>query len=250
MSDLIRSNFEPGRWLLVSGVILSVVLMLQLYAINETVDVSSIDGMLGENFMGLLLIASYLLTTVAMITVVVEYFSVKKKVDGLLALTQVLNVIEDLQYPDKPKEIDAEDVQMARPQSSSLDEEENLFEPETFKEVKTMDPLEQAFDALDDEEEASDKLPEAVPSGDDGYKAIEVRIMEEEIDHPDESEEASEPEPLPEVNVIEGLAKQDVEETEDEVEGMLQQSEVISTLIELERVVEELRTKKPKVAAT
>lgn len=249
MSDLIRSNFEPGRWLLVSGVILSVVLMLQLYAINETVDVSSIDGMLGENFMGLLLIASYLLTTVAMITVVVEYFSVKKKVDGLLALTQVLNVIEDLQYPDKPKEIDAEDVQMARPQSSSLDEEENLFEPETFKEVKTMDPLEQAFDALDDEEEASDKLPEAVPSGDDGYKTIEVRIMEEEIDHPDESEEASEPEPLPEVNVIERLAKQDVEETEDEVEGMLQQSEVISTLTELERVVEELRTKKPKVAA-
>ena len=250
MSDLIRSNFEPGRWLLVSGVILSVVLMLQLYAINETVDVSSIDSILGENFMGMLLIASYLLTTVAMITVVVEYFSVKKKVDGLLALTQVLNIIEDLQYPDKPKEIDAEDVQMARPQSSSLDEEENLFEPETFKEVKTMDPLEQAFDALDDEEEASDKLPEAVPSGDDGYKTIELKIMEEEIDHPDESEEASEPEPLPEVNVIEGLAKQDVEETEDEVELMLQQSEVISTLTELERVVEELKTKKPNVAAT
>lgn len=250
MSDLIRSNFEPGRWLLVSGVILSVVLMLQLYAINETVDVSSIDSMLGENFMGMLLIASYLLTTVAMITVVVEYFSVKKKVDGLLALTQVLNIIEDLQYPDKPKEIDAEDVQMARPRSSSLDEEENLFEPETFKEVKTMDPLEQAFDALDDEEGASDKLPEAVPSGDDGYKTIELKIMEEEIDHPDESEEASEPEPLPEVNVIEGLAKQDVEETEDEVELMLQQSEVISTLTELERVVEELKTKKPNVAAT
>ena len=249
MSDLIRSNFEPGRWLLVSGVILSVVLMLQLYAINETVDVSSIDSMLGENFMGMLLIASYLLTTVAMITVVVEYFSVKKKVDGLLALTQVLNIIEDLQYPDKPKEIDAEDVQMARPRSSSLDEEENLFEPETFKEVKIMDPLEQAFDALDDEEEASDKLPEAVPSSDDGYKTIEVRIMEEEIDHPDESEEASEPEPLPEVNVIEGLAKQGVEETEDEVELMLQQSEVISTLTELERVVEELKTKKPNVAA-
>lgn len=250
MSDLIRSNFEPGRWLLVSGVILSVVLMLQLYAINETVDVSSIDSILGENFMGMLLIASYLLTTVAMITVVVEYFSVKKKVDGLLALTQVLNIIEDLQYPDKPKEIDAEDVQMARPRSSSLDEEENLFEPETFKEVKTMDPLEQAFDALDDEEEASDKLPEAVPSGDDGYKTIELKIMEEEIDHPDESEEASEPKPLPEVNVIEGLAKQDVEETEDEVELMLQQSEVISTLTELERVVEELKTKKPNVAAT
>ena len=255
MSDLIRSNFEPGRWLLVSGVMLSVVLMLQLYAINETVDVSSIDSMLGENFMGLLLIASYLLTTVAMITVVVEYFSVKKKVDGLLALTEVLNIIEDLQYPAKPREIDAEEVPMARPQSFNLDGEEELFEPEILKEVKTLDPLEQAFAALDDEEEVSDKLPEAVPSGDDGLKAIEVKIMEEEteeeMDHLDESEEASEPEPLPEVNVIGGLANQeDVEEAEDEVEGMLQQSEVISTLTELERVVEELRTKKPNVAAT
>jgi len=250
MSDLIRRNFEPGRWLLVSGVMLSVVLMLQLYAINETVDVSSVDSMLGENLIGVLLIVSYLLTTVAMITVVVEYFSVKKKVDGLLALTQVLNIIEDLQYPAKPREIDAEDAPMARPPSFSLDGEEDLFEPETLKEVKTMGSLERSFAALDDGEEVSDKLPEAVPSCDDGHKAIEVKIMEDEMDHPDESGETSEPEPLPEVNVTEGLAKQGVEETEDEVEVMLQQSEVISTLTELERVVDELKTKKPRVAAT
>jgi hypothetical protein len=253
-SDLIRSNFEPGRWLLVSGVMLSVVLMLQLYAINETVDVSSIDSMLGENFMGLLLIASYLLTTVAMIMVVLEYFSVKKKVDGLLALTEVLNLIEDLQYPAKPREIDAE-ASTVRPKSFNLDEEEDLFEPEIYKEAKTLDTLEQAFAALDDEEGVSDKLPEAAPSGNDGYKAIEVKMMEDDTekqtDHSEEFEEASEPEPLPEVKIIEGLANQEDEaEIEDEVEGMLQQSEVISTLTELERVVDELKTKKPKVAAT
>lgn len=249
---MIRSNFKPGRWLLVSGVMLSVVLMLQLYAINETVDVSSIDSMLGENFIGLLLIASYMLTTVAMIMVVLEYFSVKKKVDGLLALTEVLNLIEDLQYPAKPRKIDAKEVSMARPQSFNLDGEQNLFEPEISKTVKTLDTLEQAFAALDDEEGVSDKLPEAVPSGDDSYRTIEVKMTEEEteeeMDDLDESEEASEPEPLPEINGIERLAKQGVEE--DEVEGMLQQSEVISTLTELERVVEELRTKKPKIAAT
>ena len=234
-SDLIRSNFKPGKWLLVSGVMLSVVLMLQLYAINETVDVSSIDSMLGENFMGLLLIASYLLTTVAMITVLLEYFSVKKKVDGLLALTEVLNLIEDLQYPAKPRKIDAEEVSMARPQSFNLDGEQDLFEPEILKEVKTLDTLEQAFAALDDEEGVSDELPVAAPSGDDGYRPIEAKMVEEE-------------EPLPEVNVFEGLANH--EDEEDEVEGMLQQSEVISTLTELERVVEELRTKKPSIAAT
>lgn len=248
MSDLIRRNFEPGRWLLVSGIMLSVVLMLQLYAINETVDVSSIESMLGENYMGVLLIISYLLTTVAMITVLLEYFSVKKKVDGLLALTEVLNLIEDLQYPAKPRKKDAKEVSMARPQSFNLDGEQNLFEPEISKTVKTLDTLEQAFAALDDEEGVSDNLPEAIPSGDDGLKTIEVKIMEDEMDHLDESEEASESEPITEVNGIERLAKQGVEE--DEVEGMLQQSEVISTLTELERVVKELRIKKPKIAAT
>ena len=248
MSDLIRRNFEPGRWLLVSGIMLSVVLMFQLYAINETVDVSSIDSMLGENYMGLLLIISYLLTTVAMITVLLEYFSVKKKVDGLLALTEVLNLIEDLQYPAKPRKIDAMEVSMARPQSFNLDGEQNLFEPEISKTVKTLDTLEQAFAALDDEEGVSNNLLEAIPSGDDGLKTIEVKIMEDEMDHLDESEEASEPEPITEVNSMERLAKQGVEE--DEVEGMLQQSEVISTLTELERVVKELRIKKPKIAAT
>ncbi len=253
MSDLIRSNFEPGRWLLVSGVMLSVVLMLQLYAINETVDVSSIDSVLGENYMGLLLIASYLLTTVAMITVVLEYFSVKKKVDGLLALTEVLNLIEDLQSPAKPMEADAEEAQMAR--SRSLGLEDDLFEPESLRGVRTMDPLEQAYAALDDGEKFPEEVPEATPSGDDGHMPVEVKIMVdetgEETDHPDESGESSEQEPLPETDIIERPAKlEDVEEAEDDVEGMLQQSEVISTLTELERVVEELRIKKPKAVAT
>jgi hypothetical protein len=252
-SDLIRSNFEPGRWLLASGVILSVVLMLQLYAINETVDVSSVDSMLGENYVGLLLIASYLLTTVAMITVVLEYFSVKKKVDGLLALTEVLNVIEGLQYPTKPMKVDAEDVQMPRTRSLDLDEGEGLFEPVSLKEVRSMDSLEQAYAALDDGEGISEKTPEAVPSGDDGHRAVEVKMMEEDteeaMDYPDEPEETPEPKRLPKADVVEGLAKKgDVEE--DEVEGMLQQSEVISTLTELERVVEELKTRKPSIAAT
>jgi hypothetical protein len=227
---------------------LSVVLMLQLYAISETVDVSSIDSILGENYMGLLLITSYLLTTVAMITVVLEYFTVKKKVDGLLALTEVLNLIEDLQYPAKPREIDAEEVSVARPQSFNLEGEQSLFEPEMIlKEVKTSDTLEQAFAALDDKEGVSDELPEAAASGDDGQRTIEVKIVEEEMDRAFESEEASELEPVPEVNV-ESLS--DHEDEEDEVEGMLQQSEVISTLTELERVVEELKTKKPSISAT
>ncbi len=226
VSESIRRNFEPGRWLLVSGVILSVVLMLQLYAINETVDISSIDTILGEDYMGMLLIASYVLTTVAMVTVVIEYFSVKKKVDGLLALTQVLNIIEDLQYPARPGEVGPEDAQR----------------------VRSMGSLDQAYDSLEEGEGVFEEPSAAIPLEDDGYETVEVKLTEEERDGLNEPEEPIEPEPLPygefeEEQVSQGGA----EGEEDEVEDMLKQSEVISTLSELERVVDELRTKKPKI---
>ena len=248
MSESIRRNLEPGRWLLVSGVMLSVVLMLQLYAINETVDISSIDSIIGDNYVGMLLIASYLLTTIAMVTVVIEYFSVKKKVDGLLALTEVLNIIEDLQFPAKPGEADPDDVQMIRPRSYGLEEEEDLYESDSLQEVRAMD-LDRAYGLLEEGDENSEEPSEVVPGDDEGYQSIEVRLMEDERESL-ESEEVA-PEPLPDVDVAEERAtREGVDEEEDEVEGMLKQSEVISTLSELERVVDELKTKKPKIAAT
>jgi hypothetical protein len=241
MSESIRRNFEPGRWLLVSGVVLSVALMLQLYAINETVDISSIDSILGDNYVGMLLIASYILTTVTMVAVVIEYFSVKKKVDGLMALTQVLNIIEDLQSPGRPGEVEPDDVQMVRPRSYGLDEEEELYESESLQEIRAMDPMERAYGLIEDEEEVAEEPGEVVNLEDEGYKTIEVKATEDEVD---DLERPEEPEPLPEAGLFED---EDVEE--DEVEGMLEQSEVISTLSELERVVEELKTSKPKIKA-
>ncbi len=246
MSESIRRNFEPGRWLLVSGVILSVVLMLQLYAINETVDISSIDSLLGNNYVGMLLVASYILTTVAMVTVVVEYFSVKKKVDGLLALTQVLNVIEDLQYHGRPGEVEADDVQMVRPQAYGLDEEEEIYETESLQEIRAMDPMVQAYGLMEEEEGAAEDSDEVVNLEDEGNQTIEVKAMEDDADDLEPDEEK--PEPSPEAGLAEEKARQMGVE-EDEVEGMLEQSEVISTLSELERVVEELKTNKPKITA-
>ncbi len=243
MSESIRRNFEPGRWLLVSGVVLSVALMLQLYAINETVDISSIDSILGDNYVGMLLIASYILTTVAMVAVVIEYFSVKKKVDGLMALTQVLNIIEDLQSPGRPGEVEPDDVQMVKPPSYGLDDEEELYETEALQEIRAMDPMERAYGLMDDEEEAAVEPGEAINLEDEGYTTIKVEAMEEEAD---DLEESKEPAALPEAGLVEEQAGQEGVE-EDEVEGMLGPSEVISTLSELERVVEELKTKKPKI---
>ena len=242
MSESIRRNFEPGRWLLVSGVILSVVLMLQLYVISETVDISSIDSILGENYVGMLLIASYVLTTVVIVTVVIEYFTVRKKVDGLLALTQVLNIIEDLQYPGRPGEVEPDDVQMVKSPSYGLDEEEELYESESLQEIRAMEPMERAYGLIDDEG-AAEEPGEAVNLEDEGYMTIEGEAMEDEAD---DFEEPEGPEPLPEGDLVQEQARQ-MDAEEDEVEGMLGQSEVISTLSELERVVEELKTKKPKI---
>jgi hypothetical protein len=243
MSELIRKNFEPGRWLLVSGVILSVVLMLQLYVINETVDISSIESILGDNYVGMLLIASYILTTVVMVTVVIEYFTVRKKVDGLLALTEVLNVIEDLQYPGRPGSVESDDVQMARPPAYGLGEEEELYETEPFR---AMDPMEQAGVLTEDGEGAAEEPGEAATFEDEVYETIEGKALEDETDDLEEPLEL-EPEPLPEAGLVKDQAMEGDEE--DEVEGMLGESEVISTLSELERVVEELKTKKPKIKA-
>ncbi|MBN2335079.1 hypothetical protein JXL21_05925 [Candidatus Bathyarchaeota archaeon] len=256
MSDMIRENFEPGKWLLVSGIILSVVLMLQLYAINETVDISSLDTLLGENLFGLILIASYLLTTAAMITVVIEYFNVKKKVDGLLALTDLLDRIEDLQYQSAGQGNVETRKKTPTTQSYRPEEAEDEVEPELFEdEPEALDPLSETFSDLEIGEEQDERQKPAIATIDPlNYRTIEVKIDDEAAEEPEdtETEEQTDLEEEAAVNVLEELANQDLDEEEpemeDEVEEMLQQSEVISTLSELEKVVEELKLKKPKAA--
>jgi len=241
MGDTIRSNFEPGRWLLAAGLILSVVLMLQLYAINETVDIGSLNTLFGQNTVGLLLVVSYLLTTVAMLAVVSEFFKVRKRIDGLLALTQLLDKIEELQAPqaspvaplnvftppEAPPVVQAVKVEEEKPEEE-FDDLLRESEPVVVEKEAAPTTVEEAAKTVTEKDQ-------------DGYRKIEVKIddgspqpraaiAEEEID----------------LDAMDEMAQQRFfdDEVDEVVDDMLKQSEVIATLNELERIVEELKLKK------
>jgi len=245
VGGVIRSNFEPGRWLLAAGMILSVALMLQLYVINETVDIESLDTLFGQNTVGLLLIVSYLLTTVAMLTVVSEFFKVRKRIDGLLALTELLDKIEDLQAPKAPQAapILATTPQDAPPiiQTIKIDEEK----PEEELDDMLLEGVLESEPKLVEEAAAPEALEteEKTLAGKDqiGYRKIEVKL-----DDGPSPQRAALAEQAIDLDAMDAMAQQRFldDDVDEDVNMMLKQSEVISTLNELERVVEELKTKK------
>jgi len=244
VGEALRNNFEPGRWLLAAGLILSVVLMFQLYAINETVDMGSLDALLGGNTLGLLLVVSYLLTTVAMLAVVSEFFKVRKRIDGLLALTQLLDKIEDLQAPQAPRPaplpvpapIEAPSVVQAIKMVEEKPEEE-------LDDVLLEDSLGDKPEIVEEAAQAAAESEGKLISERDqlGYRKIELKLDDEAL-----QPRAALAEEEIDFDAVGEMAQQrflddDVDET---VDMMLKQSEVLSTLNELERVVEELKSKR------
>ena len=245
MGDTIRSNFEPGRWLLAAGLILSVVLMLQLYAINETVDIGSLNTLFGQNTVGLLLVVSYLLTTVAMLAVVSEFFKVRKRIDGLLALTKLLDKIEELQAPqaspvaplnvftpmEAPPVVQSVKVEEEKPEEEFDDllrESEPESEPVVVEKEAAPTTVEKAAKTVTEKDQDGYRKMEV--KLDDGSPQPRAAIAEEEID----------------LDAMDEMAQQRFfdDEVDEVVDVMLKQSEVIATLNELERIVEELKLKK------
>jgi len=242
MSKALRGVYGPGGWLLVAGVMLSFVLMLQLYTINETVDVTSLDSLMGRNMAGLMLVASYLLTTVAMLIVVSEFFQTRKRIEGLMALPDVINRVEELQaglpapsgratraaeFPPPAPAIQAVALAAEEPP-------ETVAPLQEAPAVSVAEPIQQLNVA-----------PPAVESKGDSpsYRTIEVKLSGEEAPvgvEPHEEEELDFEE-MASVSQTRFLGGDDEQE---KVNEMLKHSEVISTLNELERVVAELKSKK------
>lgn len=242
MGESIRRVYEPGRWLLVAGVILSVVLMLQLYAINETVDIGSIDTLLGRNMTGLMLVVSYLLTTMAMLVVVSEYFQTKKRMEGLFALTDLLDRVHELQATSGSSRAVAQTiVAEAMPSKASQKVVEPLVDTPMELTTPELIPLtnievEAQTGPVTDNAVTELKKEGAI------YKTIEVKV---DADKTPLSEEPKEEEL--DFDEIDELAQQrflNADEDEEKVNEMLKHSEVISTLNELEKVVEELKSKR------
>jgi hypothetical protein len=241
MGESIRRVYEPGRWLLVAGVILSVVLMLQLYAINETVDIGSIDTLLGRNMTGLMLVVSYLLTTMAMLVVVSEYFQTKKRMDGLFALTDLLDRLQELQAAGPPRAPAQTTVAETMPSKAPQKVVEPLVDaPEELTTPEQTPPA--AMEAEAQTGPATDSAVAELKKDGVSYKTIEVKVNADEAPLSEEPKE----EEL-DFDEIDELSQQrflNADEDEEKVDELLKHSEVISTLNELERVVEELKSKK------
>ncbi len=241
MGVSIRRVYEPGRWLLVAGVILSVVLMLQLYAINETVDIGSIDTLLGRNMTGLMLVVSYLLTTMAMLVVVSEYFQTKKRMEGLFALTDLLDRVQQLQSASVSPRAAAQTT-AAEPMPSKAPQ--RVVEPSINMPIELTTP-EQLPGSTEVEAQTGPATDNAITElKKDGvsYKTIEVKV---DADKAPTSEEPKEEEL--DFDEIDELSQQrflNVDEDEEKVNELLKHSEVIATLNELSRVVEELKAKR------
>lgn len=246
MSKAIRGVYEPGRWLLVAGVTLSIVLMLQLYTINETVDVTSVDALLGRNMAGLMLVASYLLTTVAMLIVVSEFFQTRKRIEGLMALTDLIDRVEELQAglapprgasrvaaPEPPPMPAAQVVTQVV--ASAKDQPPEAAVPQReAPSAPAPEPIKQLNVAA----------PPAETKGDSqSYKTIEVKLDgDAQPDaEPQQEEEELDFEKMDSASQTRFLGLDDEQE---KVNEMLKHSEVIATLNELERVVAELKAKK------
>lgn len=241
MGESIRRVYEPGRWLLVAGVILSVVLMLQLYTINETVDIGSIDTLLGRNMTGLMLVASYLLTTMAMLVVVSEYFQTKKRMEGLFALTDLLDRVQQLQAASVSPRAAAKTT-ATEPMSSKAPQ--RVIDPlvDAPIELTTPEQLPASTEVEAQTGSATDSAVTELKKDGATYKTIEVKVDADKA--PPSGEPKEEELDFDEIDELSQQRFLGADDEEEKVNELLKHSEVIATLNELERVVEELKAKR------
>lgn len=208
MSDVLKRNFETGRLLLLAAILLSVTLISQLYVISESMDLSN-----GLQFTGIEipLTVSYLFTAISMLIVINEFFQVKTKMKGLLALTNVLNNMDQSDGVKQNKRVKNE--------SPRIEIELDELDEEIDEDLEFENLLKEELDESPEKEEGSEK-----------YKKTKIKI-----------EEDKQLEPLIEETELQGIF--DEIEEESETDRLLAESEVIKTLSELEEIVEQLKSK-------
>ena len=233
MAEIVKRNFDAGKQLLVAVLLLSINLVIQLFAVADTVDMSN-----GVQFtgMGVNMAISYLLTATCMIIVLQEFFQIKTKMRGLLALNALL---DRTPKPVVTKTVKEESLVDQETSETPVVDEEDPLEELVIDDDEEFDSL---LDELDDEDEFVDTELEGVPSvpiDDDimsKYRTAKLKI----------DDETGEVEPLIDEGGLQDLIEQADLATEEELQlaKIVEESEIIQTLNELEDIVEELKAKK------
>lgn len=237
MAEKIKRNFDTGKLLLVAALLLSLNLIIQLFTVADSVDLSN-----GLKFsgMGATMTASYLLTAVSMIIVLKEFFRTKIKIKGLLVLNQHLerNPVSLVEGPLET--VLGESITITEEDGSPLNvpDETDPLDELVVDEDAEFDSL---LDELD-EEEAFDDSPgnPSLPPLDEEiinrYKTTKIKI----------DDETGDVEPVFDDGGLQDLIEQADMSTEDDKQlaKIMAESEIIQTLNELEGIVQELKAKK------
>jgi len=228
VANVVKRNFETGKKLLVAAVLLSVNLVIQLFTVAETVDIT--EG-ISFSSSSLTMTLSYALTAVSMIFVLQEFFQIKKKMKGLLALNALL------ERKPTPSIITPDTIE-----HESLDPESQEAEGDPIENLVLDDDAEfdSLLDEMDDEEAAFDDIPgnPSIPLDEDimdRYKTTTLKI----------DDETGEVEPMMDDGGLQDLIEQaDLAVEEDkQLAKIVAESEIIQTLNELETIVQELKAK-------
>lgn len=232
MAEIVKKNFESGKPLLAAVVLLSINLVIQLVSVADNIDLSNGLHLSG---MAVSMTVSYLLTAISMIIVLQEFFQVKTKMRGLVALSQLLGKTPQ---PETREMLSLSEVETEEPV------EEDLFGSLDIDEDSEFDDLLDELDADNEstnEVESDEEQPETSETSEDEdimarYKTTKIKI----------DDDTGEIEPLIDEGGLQDLIEQADLATEEaeQLAKIVAESEIIQTLNELETIVQEMKTKK------
>ena len=244
MDEINYEALKVGRKLLVISAILGVVLVLQLYAIYEIVDLNSFADFISNNFVSVLLIVSYLMLTVSMLSIVTEFFKIRKQFDGILSIRSFVekstSVPFKMQYDESP--FGKEPGELVMVEEAPLDLNDSiepvpvsieLDSPNGLPEQNLVETL-----SLETGEEDINTGSYLNTLSDSNYKKLEIKLVDDDGVEIDQELDPEILALLEESNLIEP------EETIEEPTVEVPNSEILQTLNELDTVVKELQKRK------
>jgi hypothetical protein len=237
MKGIVKKNFETGKLLLVATLLLSLNLVLQLFAVADTLDLSNGLELSG---LGLTLTASYILTAVSMIIVLQEFFQVKTKIKGLIELNSVLNRTDE---SVQDKEVNAITSLVSSDVPTVINMADEVFDDIELDENEEFEKL--LDDELDDDLENEEENKSVQEPGLDPV-TLDLALGKYKTRKLKFNEETGEMEPVIDDGALQDLLDQAAIESDEseQLAKLMEDSEVIKTLHELEDIVEELKNKK------
>jgi hypothetical protein len=234
VAEIVKRNFDTGKLLLVAVLLLSINLVVQIFAVAETVE---FDNGVQLSWLGASTAASYVLTSVSMIIVLQEFFQVKTKLRGLMALNALLEKPNTQPVQEAPLEEEVEEIPISESEEAVKEEQSEDSLEDLLVEVDEDEEFDSLLEELEDEMDDSALMP-SIPIDEDlvqRYKTTKVKI----------DEETGEIEPIIDDGGLQELIEQAdlASDEEQQLAKIVAESEIIQTLNELESIVKELKAK-------